>query len=243
MQTRHFFGLMCLVGFLRPLPAAPPTFHRDVLPVLQSRCQGCHRPGEAAPMALLDYASTRPWAKAIRQSVASGKMPPWFADPKVGHFSNSLVLTAQEKRTILEWVEAGAPEGDPAHAPKPLQFTEGWGIGKPDVVYDMGADFSVPVEGTLEYTYLVVPSGFTEDKWIQFAEARPGNREVVHHMIVFVREKGSKWLAEARPGVPFLPQGERNSVGAGATAVRTSGWPAMRRDSRLFVLDRGRPAW
>src|SRR5580704_4840148 len=99
--------------------AAPPvTFHKNVEPILQNRCQGCHRPGEAAPMSLLTYQQTRPWAKAIRTAVLIGKMPPWQADPHYGKFVNDPSLTASEKETIVAWIDGGAKEGNPANAPK-----------------------------------------------------------------------------------------------------------------------------
>src|SRR6516165_4973663 len=92
--------------------AQTPTFHRDVEPILQARCQTCHRPGEAAPMALLSYNEARPWAKAIRSAVLSRKMPPWFADPEVGHFQNDRTLPKNEIDMLVKWADGGAPEGN-----------------------------------------------------------------------------------------------------------------------------------
>jgi len=182
-----------------------PTFYKDVLPVLQNNCQECHRPGEAAPMSFLTYESTRPWAKAIKAAVVTKKMPPWFADPNHGRFANDRTLADPAKQTLVSWADGGAPAGDPKDAPKPVQFTEGWGIPKPDVVFDMGLDFDIPASGTIDYQYIVIPTHFTEDRWIQFAEARPQDRERVHHIIAFIREPGNPWLKEAKPGVPFVP--------------------------------------
>src|SRR5579872_2192137 len=110
------------------LPAAPPTFHKDVEPILEKRCQCCHRSGEATPMPLLTYREARPWAKAIKSALLSGKMPPWQADPHYGTFSNDLSLAPGEKEILVAWVDAGAPEGNPADAPRPASFTEGWQI-------------------------------------------------------------------------------------------------------------------
>src|SRR5690349_16327704 len=104
------------------------TFYRDVLPVLQQRCQECHRTGEAAPMAFSDYQHTRPWAAAIREAVLSGKMPPWHADPHVGKFSNARDLTPAQKDTLVAWAANGAKEGDPKDAPRPREFADGWTI-------------------------------------------------------------------------------------------------------------------
>jgi hypothetical protein len=197
------------------LPAATTkvTFYQDVLPVLQKNCQNCHRPGESAPMSLLTYAEARPWAKAMKQAVLSRKMPPWFADAKHGSWANDRSLAEADRNVLIAWADSGAREGDSKHAPAPLRFTEGWTIGKPDTVFEMPAAAEVPAQGTIEYQYIVVPTGFTEDKWVQTAEARPGNRALVHHIIAFVREPGSKWMRDAQPGVPFIPQKKKDDNG------------------------------
>jgi len=187
-----------------------PTFYKNVLPVMQSRCQECHRPGEAAPMSFMTYKDTRPWAKAIREAVITHKMPPWPADPHFGKFSNDRSLSREEIDTLVAWADDGAREGDPADAPKPAQFVDGWRIHKPDAVFEMPNEFSVPAAGTIEYQYIVIPSGFTEDKWVQEMEVRPGNRKVVHHIIAFIRPPGSKWMKDAQPGIPYVPVKEEH---------------------------------
>jgi hypothetical protein len=183
--------------------SSPVTFSKDVLPVLQKHCQECHRPGEAAPFPLLTYEEARPWAKAMKEAVLLRKMPPWFADPLIGKFANDRSLSQSDTSTLAAWADQGAPQGDPADAPAPLEFIEGWRIPKPDVVIEMPNSFHVPATGIIDYQHIVVPSGITEDRWVQFAEARPGNRALVHHIVVFTREPGSKWLKDAKPGVPF----------------------------------------
>ncbi len=188
------------------LCAAGPTFHADVEPILQKHCQSCHRPGEATPMSLLNYDETRPWARAIHEAVALNRMPPWFADPGYGEWSNEHVLTPAEKRTIAEWVESGAARGNPADAPEPLEFIDGWNIGVPDLVLELPEAFPIPEEGTIDYQYVVIPTGFKEDKWVMAAEVRPDNREVVHHVLAYVRPKGSAWLEGAEPGKIFVPK-------------------------------------
>jgi hypothetical protein len=187
------------------MAAGPITFNKDVLPVLQQKCQECHRPGEAAPMSFLDYKSTRPWAKAIKTAMLAGKMPPWLADSHYGRFSNDRSLTATERATLVTWADTGALEGNAKDAPRPVEWVQGWTIGKPDAVIEMPQAFEVPAQGTIEYQYVVIPTGFTEDRWVQLAEVRPGDRAVVHHVIAFIRPKGVKWLASAQPGVPFVP--------------------------------------
>lgn len=185
--------------------AQAPTFYKDVAPVFEKHCQECHRPGEIAPMSLLTYQEARPWAKAIKEKVLTHEMPPWFADPQVGKFANDRSLSQAEIDTLVHWVDAGAPSGNPKDGPAPLSFTEGWTIGKPDLILDTGVDFQVPAKGTIDYTYFVVPTGFTEDKWIKDIEVLPGNRNVVHHIVLYARPKGSRFEQAAMPGVPFAP--------------------------------------
>ena len=182
------------------------TFHKDIEPILQARCQGCHRAGEAAPMSLITYQEVRPWAKAIRQAVLNGNMPPWFANPAHGSFANDRRMPQAEIDRIAAWTDNGAPEGNPKDAPRPRAFTDGWVMGKPDAVIELPIDFPVPASGTVEYTYFVVPSGFTEDKWVENVEVRAGNSKVVHHVVVQVRPPGVKYLTEAKNGEPFVPE-------------------------------------
>ena len=116
---------------------ASATFSKDVAPILYNNCVTCHRPGEMAPMSLLDYKSARPWAKAIEAAVVSRKMPPWFADPAYGHFQNDARLKTQDIDTIKAWVAAGSPEGDPKDLPAQPKFVTGWHLGKPDIIVDI----------------------------------------------------------------------------------------------------------
>jgi mono/diheme cytochrome c family protein len=201
------------------------TYYKQLLPVLQKNCQNCHRPGEAAPMSFLTYEQTRPWAKAMKQAVLTKKMPPWFADPHYGKFANDRTLSQAEIDTIVAWADSGANAGDPKDAPKPIEFLEGWNIGKPDAVFQMPAAFEIPASGTLEYQYIVIPTNFTEDKWVERAEVRPANRALVHHVIAFLREPGSKWMADAKPGVPFIP--EKRGGGGGANDTLSGYAPGM----------------
>lgn len=196
------------------MAAAVPTFSKDVAPILQRRCQECHRPGEIGPFSLLTYKQARPWAKAIRNAVVNRSMPPWHADPHYGKFANDRSMTQQEVDTIAAWANGGAPEGNPRDLPKPAAFTDGWGIPKPDVVFQLPAAFPIPATGTIDYLHWVVPSNFKEDKWIQFAEARPGDRSHVHHIIAYVREPGSQWMKGIQPGVPFVEPKPDASSGA-----------------------------
>ncbi|MFN7933779.1 MAG: thiol-disulfide isomerase [Bryobacteraceae bacterium] len=189
------------------------TFHKDVLPILQKRCQECHRPGEAAPMSLLTYKDTRPWAKAIKAAVINKKMPPWFADPAHGQFANNRSLSQQEIDILSTWADNGAKEGNAKDAPAPLTFASGWTIGKPDAVFEMPQPFTVPAKGTVDYTWVVVPTNFTEDKWVEKIEVRPGARDVVHHIVLMARAPGTPYMTKAKPGVPFTPPPGRPANG------------------------------
>jgi len=200
-----FLGFCAIFG----LSAAPVpkevTFHKDVEPLLQARCQTCHRPGEAAPMSLLTYKDARPWAKAIKEAVVVKKMPPWFAAPDHGQFENDRRLSQAEIDTLAAWADGGAREGDIKDAPKPVTFAEGWAMGKPDLVLEMPEAYEVPATGTIEYTYFVMPTGFTEDRWVQQVEVRPGNKSVVHHIVMIVRPPGVKYVSEAPIGHAYVP--------------------------------------
>lgn len=154
-------------------------------------------------MSLLSYAEVRPWAKAIRESVLSRKMPPWFADPKYGHFANDPSLAPSEIDTLARWADAGAPPGDPRDAPAPRAWPRGWNIGTPDVIFEMPQAFAIPASGAIEYQYLILPTHFRQDRWVQKVEVRPSDRAAVHHAVVYIREPGAEWL-EGRPsGQPF----------------------------------------
>lgn len=210
-------GVVCLAA----QAAGTPTFNKDVLPILQNHCQECHRPGEIAPMPLLTYQQARPWAKAIKASVLGKKMPPWPADSRWGHFANDRSLTKEQQEILAAWADTGATEGSAADKPQDRTWVEGWNITKPDLVVKMPKAFHMPAKGEVEYQYMVVPTGFTEDKWVQMAEVRPSDRGVVHHAVIFIREPGNPWLKEAKPGEVFVPtvksDGQRfgNTVGGG----------------------------
>lgn len=193
---RALAGALCL-GVLvsgapqaaKPESATIPTYTEDVAPILFRNCTTCHRPGEIGPMPLLTYDDVRPRAKAIRDKISEGAMPPWHADMPHGTFIDERGLTEQEKATIFRWVANGAPTGDPKDMPPAPEYPQGWSIGKPDVVFEMTEDYKVPADGVIQYEYFYVPTNFTEPKWIQAIEVRPGNRNVVHHVLVFYKAK------------------------------------------------------
>lgn len=198
------FALALLGGSSQPQSQlAAPTFYKDVLPILQQRCQACHRPGEIAPFPLVTYAETKAWAKVLRHSVESRNMPPWFADPCCGKFANDASLSPSQIQTIENWVAAGTPAGDARDAPPDPQWTGVWNIAHPDLVLKMPVPVNIPSQGDVEYTYEIVPTNFAEGKWAQMAEFRPSARDHVHHAVVYIRPPESHWLRGAPVGVPF----------------------------------------
>jgi mono/diheme cytochrome c family protein len=172
------------------------TFSKEIAPIFFDKCASCHRSGEAAPFSVLSYKEVRPWAKSIKERVVTREMPPWHADPHVGKWSNDPSLTKAQIDAVVAWVEGGAKEGDPKDLPTIPQYVEGWSIGKPDVIIAMPDEHTLDANGPDEYQYFDVPTNFTEDKYVQFAEARPGNRKVVHHVIAFVVPPGNPSLAQ-----------------------------------------------
>lgn len=205
MNYAHLFSVAPLLTFAAlGAKAGPPTFTRDIAPILQKNCQACHRPGEAGPFSMLNYEQTRPWAAAIKEAVRTKKMPPWFADPRYGRFSNGGGLTEREIQTLVAWVNAKTPKGDERDMPPPVQWVEGWGIGKPDFVLELPRPYDIPAKGVIEYQHVIVPTGFTEDRWVQAAEVRPTDRAVVHHIIAFVREPKSNWFRGQKAGEFFI---------------------------------------
>ena len=207
-------GLAMGITALAASNSAPVTFNKDVLPILQKNCQGCHRPGELAPMSFLSYSETRPWAKAMKQAVVTKKMPPWFAEK--GHFANDRTLTDDEVSTLARWADNGAPEGDAKDKPAPLAFQDGWNI-QPDLIVEMPKEFQVAASGTINYQNFLVKVNFPEDRWVVAAEMRPGNPKVVHHGRVIVRPPTSTWMAMAVPGEPY----EEGSDGMGGARAGT----------------------
>jgi hypothetical protein len=171
---------------------SPVTFNKDIAPIFFKSCAECHRPGETAPFSVLSYREVRPWAKSIQEKVANRTMPPWHADPHHGEWANDRRLSQKEIDTIAAWVMGGAKEGEAKDLPPVPQFAEGWNIGQPDLVIPMPEEFTLAATGPDEYRYFEVDPGFKQDVFVQRAEARPGNRRIVHHIIAFMQPQPSK---------------------------------------------------
>jgi hypothetical protein len=175
-----------------PEKKEPVTYAKQVSRILQDRCQTCHHPGTAAPFSLLTYDDAVTWAETIREVVVDKRMPPWHADPHYGSFSNDRRLPKEEMDLLVDWIDSGTEMGDKKDLPGPRTYADGWVIGQPDVVFELPAEQTIPAGGVVPYQYFVTPTNFKEDVWIQAAEARPSNRSVVHHIIVFYRDPKSK---------------------------------------------------
>ncbi len=207
-----------------PTNIGPVTYAADVAPIVQAKCQSCHRSGQVGPFPLLGFEDARKRSEGIAEVVEDRRMPPWHADPRFGHFSNDRSLTPRERATLLAWVEQGSPLGDPSKLPPPRSFPEGWSIGTPDLVLEIPRPNEVPAFGVLDYVNVTVPSNFDRDMWVQAAEILPEVRSVVHHIIVYVevpnagRREGREHLAAYVPGdTPTLyPEGIAKKVPAGS---------------------------
>ncbi len=184
-------GLVAMVSFLASTSANDKnnrvTFTKDVAPIFFKNCVGCHRPAYTAPMSLLSYKEARPWARSIKEKVLTRAMPPWSADPHYGEFSNDTSLSERDINTIATWVDQGAKEGDPRALPPRPQASELWEISNPDVVIAMQEEWQGEARGLDENLDFVAPTGFTEDRWVQAIEFRPGNRRAIHHAVVLIQ--------------------------------------------------------
>ena len=176
---------------------AEVTFTKDVAPILQRSCQDCHRTGSIAPMSLLTYEETRPWARSIREKVTSRSMPPWYIDKNIGiqEFKYDYSLSDDEISTISRWVDNGAPRGNPTDMPPARQFRNiaEWKIGEPDWVVEIPEPFVVSAEAPNWWGDLISDSGLTEDRWVKAVETKPSLEgfPVVHHAVTSMEDPDS----------------------------------------------------
>ena len=199
----------CLLGRVtQPVADATVTFCDQVLRVLQKNCVECHHEGDIGPFSLTEYDEVVGWGDMMVEVIDNQRMPPWHADPAVGHFANSRNMSEADKQTIRDWVDQGMPYGSSDSLPDPIEFANGWQLPRePDRVIAMRKrPFTIPADGTVEYQYFVVDLELEEDVWVTHAEVIPGNRSVVHHSIVFIRPPdgtnvtGIGWLGAYVPG-------------------------------------------
>ena len=202
---------LLIVGALVALPtsaafaqaaASPPTFTKDVAPILQAKCESCHRPNSIAPMSLVSFEEARPWARSIRARVAARQMPPWHIDKTVGiqHFANDRSLSDGEIDTIVRWVNAGAPKGDPKHMPPKVKWPDDavWNyaplFGEPDLVITSPA-YTQKGDAQDAWYKPVVPTGLTEPRWVRAIEIRPSSvkgRRITHHALARLQQDEPK---------------------------------------------------
>jgi hypothetical protein len=184
-----WFALTPTVGFAADVPPREVTFNKDVLPILQKHCQGCHCPGQIAPISFLTYQAARPWAKAMKAAVATRKMPPRFADSQVGHFANAPTLKQTDVDLIAKWADNGAPEGDPTDAPTGVKWPSRDGrfnrtcLSKAPERRRRVIRKPTCSNGPRSQS----PGPFLKDKWVSSIEVRPGNRSLTHHIRVFFK--------------------------------------------------------
>lgn len=229
---------LCLCARVPNGGDAPPTYARDVAPILQRRCEGCHRPGQVGPFPLQSFDDARGRAKMIAQVLERGAMPPWNADERFdGVFVNERRLSASETQTLTSWIAAGMPRGNPADEPAPRRWPAQWTIGEPDAVLAPDTDmktgaklpadgFAVPREGVVEYQYFTLKTDFPEDRWVRAFEIRPGAADVTHHVLATLQTPGGglddkAFLATYVPGdTPSLyPDGYAKRLPRGATLL------------------------
>ncbi len=168
--------------------AGVPTYARDIAPILRTKCEGCHRPGEVAPFSLQNYAQASAWASDIKRFTMNRQMPPWKPAPGYGDFqeTDAHTLSETELNTIAKWADNGAPLGDLKQMPAPRKFVQGWQLGEPDVVITPEKPFHLSADGDDVYRNFVVKSNFDEDRYISAVEVRAGNPAIVHHVIGYI---------------------------------------------------------
>jgi hypothetical protein len=184
-----------------------PTYHGHIEHIIQRSCLSCHRAGGVAPFALDSYETVKSRAKMLQQVVQKGIMPPWFAASGSGPWRDDRSLPASDRKALQDWIAGGMPRGNPSDAPAPVTFPSTWTIGTPDAVFQLPAPIAVKAEGIMPYQNIQVPTGFTEDRWVQKIEVIPGDRRVVHHVLVFARSPetaGAGRLARFAEGVEEL---------------------------------------
>ena len=174
----------------KPVPAtAKATYYRDVLPILQTNCQTCHRPGESGPFALMKYAQAVKWADLVKEYTQKRVMPPWKPSTGVA-MHHERRLTDKEIATIADWADHGTPAGDPKDAPPERQFTDGWQLGTPDLVLTPTDDYILGPTGKDRFRCFVMPTGLPKDEYVTGVEIRAGNSRIVHHLLLFVDATG-----------------------------------------------------
>jgi hypothetical protein len=201
----------CTVGIgwsgSKKLQSTTPTFCNEVVRIFQKNCQTCHHPGDIAPFSLMTYRDARPWARAIQEQVVLRQMPPWKAAANCGEFQDERRLTDEEISTLSRWVDGGSPEGDKDLLPEPLTFSGDWTLGEPDLILQADEDYTVR-PGKDDYRCFTIPTNLRGDRFIQAVDIKPGNRNVVHHVILYLDDTGISVDLDAKdPGPGYTSFG------------------------------------
>jgi hypothetical protein len=183
------------------------TYNADVFPIFRDRCGRCHVAAGPAPMSLLNYKESVPWAESIREELVAEKMPPWFVDPAGARISGGHAVSSREIDTIITWVTGGTPEGDPATRPAAVVATNEWPAGPPDVVLPMDTEYTVPAEVAEQTRDFVLDTGFASRRWVTLADLRPGTPAIVRDATIAV-ENGpllAAWVPGESPARTTAP--------------------------------------
>jgi hypothetical protein len=221
-------GLVAAEGRRRavvpPRAVSGPTFSKEVVRILQNRCQSCHHEGDIAPFPLITYADAASHAMDIRLMVKTHQMPPWKPTAGIGDFADARVLTQDEIDTLVSWAQNGAPEGNRLDLPDPLQFAGGWAAGQPDAVFTSSAPYTPPSTGDM-YRCFSMPTNLTSDKYVSGIDVRPGDRQTVHHVIAFIDTTGaSQKLDDADPAPGYQCFGGPGFTISSIDSATLGGW-------------------
>ncbi len=243
-MTAKLIGLLAAAATV--LPAADKvTFSENVAPILYQNCVTCHRPGEAAPFALITYEDAKKRGSLIASVTKSRYMPPWHAAHDYGEFADERRLTDAQIATLATWVNDGMSQGDPAKMPKLPQFPDGWHLGKPDLILEMPVGFDLPASGPDVYRNFVIPTHLTEDKWVRAVEFRPSARKVVHHVLFAYDASGSVAKMDGVDGKPgFTGMSAIGITGGTGASGSLGGWavggtPVFLPDGLALPLPKG----
>ncbi len=214
-------SLGCSVHLADPLEAETVTYSQHVARILQDNCQSCHRDGQVAPFSLTNYEQARQWQEEIRAYSQKRLMPPWKAAPECGDFANDISLSTTEIALIARWVEEGAQPGNLDQTPPSPLYSDDWAYGEPDLIVEMPEEYVVGPEGEDDYRHFVIPYEYTKDRFVEAIDVRPGNRNTVHHVLVYVDISGkARDLDAEAPGPGYTRFG-----GLGFDPVSTlGGW-------------------
>src|SRR5690348_10110035 len=202
MRIRFALGLSCSLLLAGAAAAQGPTYSKDIAPIYQAKCQICHHDGDVAPFSLNNYDDALTWAFDTRRVLLQGSMPPWKPVAGYGEFRDSYSLTADEKQTILDWITTGMPEGDPADLPAPVQYTGDWPLGNPDLTLTVPQSFTPPVGADLYRCFVLPDTNFNQDTYMTAIDVRPGNRQLVHHVLIYADTTETAAKLDGQDGSP-----------------------------------------